>query len=52
MDLAPLLCVMRAPERHLLFLFEGLLVAIPAISRVFAVSPIGHVDLPVILLLF
>jgi hypothetical protein len=52
MDLAPLLCVVRAPERHLLFLIGGLLVVIPAISTVFAVSPIGHVDLPVILLLF
>jgi uncharacterized membrane protein YdcZ (DUF606 family) len=43
---------MRALKRHLLFLIGGLLVAIPVTSTVFAVSPIGHVDLPVILLLF
>jgi hypothetical protein len=48
MDLAQLLCVVRATERSLLFLIGGLLAAIPAISTV---SPISHVDLPIILLL-
>jgi hypothetical protein len=51
MDLAPLLCVVRAMKMSLLFLIEGLLTTIPAISTVFAVSPIDHVDLPVVLLL-
>jgi hypothetical protein len=52
MDLAPLLCVVRATERPLLFVIRGLLATIPMISIVFAVSLIGHVDLPVVLLLF
>jgi hypothetical protein len=51
MDLTPLLCVVRATERSLLFLIGGLLAAIPAISAVLAVSPIGHVDIPIVLLL-
>jgi hypothetical protein len=51
MDLAPLLCVVRAMEMHLLFLIEGLLAMIPVISVVFAISPIGHVDLLIVLLL-
>jgi hypothetical protein len=47
MDLAPLLCVIRATKGPLLFLIRGLLIVI---STVFAVSPIGHIDLPIILL--
>jgi hypothetical protein len=48
MNLAPLLCIVRATEKPLLFLIGGLLAAIPMI---FAVSPIGHVDFPIVLLL-
>jgi hypothetical protein len=51
MDLAPLLCVVRATKMHLLFLIRGLLAAKPMISAVLAVSPIGRVDLLIILLL-
>jgi hypothetical protein len=51
MDLAPLLYVVRVTERPLLFLIGGLLAAIPAISAVLAISPIGHVDLPIVLFL-
>jgi hypothetical protein len=51
MDLAPLLCVVRATERPLLFLIRGLLALKPMISVVLAISPIGRVDLPIILLL-
>jgi hypothetical protein len=51
MDLAPLLYLVKATERPLLFLIGGLLTAIPTISAVFVVSPIGHVDLPIVLLL-
>jgi hypothetical protein len=42
MDLAPLLIIGRSMERYLLFLFDRLLHAIPAIS---------YVDLPIFLLL-
>jgi hypothetical protein len=51
MDLAPLLCFIRAKEMPLLFLVGGLIIMIPVISTVFMVSPIGHVDLPIVLLL-
>jgi hypothetical protein len=37
MELAPLLCVVRATERSLPFLIGGLLVVIPVISAVFVV---------------
>jgi hypothetical protein len=48
MDLAPLLCIVRVTKRPLLFVIRGLLAAI---SVVLAVSPTGHVDLSIILLL-
>jgi hypothetical protein len=51
MDHAPLLCIVRAAERPLLFLIGGLLATKPMISTVLVVSPIGRVDLPIILLL-
>jgi hypothetical protein len=51
MDLAPLFYVVRATERPPLFLIRGLLAAIPVISAVLVVSPIGRVDLPIVLLL-
>jgi hypothetical protein len=51
MDLAPILCIVRATESHLLFLIGGLLATIPVISMVLAVSLIGHVLLPIVLLL-
>jgi hypothetical protein len=52
MDLTPLLCVVRAMKMTLLFLIGGLLAVIPMISVVLAVSPINHIDLPIVLLLF
>jgi hypothetical protein len=51
MDFTPLLCVIRALEGPLLFLIGGLLVAIPTTVAIFVVSQIGHVDLPIVLLL-
>jgi hypothetical protein len=48
MDLAPLLCVIRVSESPHLFLIGGLLAEIPVI---FTFSPIGHVDLSIVLLL-
>jgi hypothetical protein len=48
MDFAPLLYVVRASEGPLIFLIGGLLVVIPAIS---VVPLIGHIDLPIVLLL-
>jgi hypothetical protein len=51
MDLASLLDVVKAQEWPLLFLIGGLLATIPAISAVLGVSLIGHVDLPIVLLL-
>jgi hypothetical protein len=48
MDLTPLLYVSRAMERSFLLMICGLLLAIPAIP---AISTIGYVDLPIILLL-
>jgi hypothetical protein len=51
MDLAPLLYVVKASEGPLLFLIGGLLAVIPMISAVFVISPIGHVDLLIIMLL-
>jgi hypothetical protein len=51
MYLASLLCVIRATKRYLFFLIRGLLATIPVISAVFAVSPIDHVDLSIVLLL-
>jgi hypothetical protein len=51
MDLAPLLYVVRAIKRFLLFLIRGLHATIPTISTVLAVSPIGRINLPIIMLL-
>jgi hypothetical protein len=51
MDLTPLLCVIRAPKRLLLFLIGGLLAVISAISAILVVSSIGHIDFSVVLLL-
>jgi hypothetical protein len=51
MDLAPLLYVIRVIEMPLFFLIRGLLATIPTIFVVLAVSPIGHVDLSIVLLL-
>jgi hypothetical protein len=48
MNLAPLLYIIRVPKRHLLFLIGGLFVAI---SAVFEISPIGLIDLLIVLLL-
>jgi hypothetical protein len=52
MDLAPLLYVVRATERLFLFLVYGLLLTIPVIFTVPAISMIfviGCVDLPIVL---
>jgi hypothetical protein len=51
MDLAILLCFIRVMERPLYFLITGLLAMIPMISAVLVISPIGHVDLLIVLLL-
>jgi hypothetical protein len=51
MDLVPLLYVIREMKMPLFFLIRGLLTTIPVIYVVLAVSPIGHVDLPIVLLL-
>jgi hypothetical protein len=54
MDIAPLLCVIRATEMPLLFLILGLLLAVfmvSAVSAILAISSVGRVDFPVILLL-
>jgi hypothetical protein len=51
MDLTPLLYIIRATERPLFFLIGWLLTTIPTISAVLAVFPIGHVDLPIVVLL-
>jgi hypothetical protein len=50
MDLVSLLCIIRATEWPILFLIRGLFTMIPAFFTVLAVSPIGHVDLPIVLL--
>jgi hypothetical protein len=54
MDLAPLLYIIRAIERPLLFLIRGLLLVISTISvvsAIFVISPISCVDFSIILLL-
>jgi hypothetical protein len=51
MDLAPLLRVFKVLEMPICFQARGLLATILTISVVLAISPIGHVDLPIILLL-
>jgi hypothetical protein len=51
MDLAPLLCVIRATKRPLLLLIRGLLLAVFVVSVIFAISPVSCVDFPVVLLL-
>jgi hypothetical protein len=48
MDLTPLLYAVRVLERSLPFLIRGLLVTISVISEI---SPVSHVDFPIILLL-
>jgi hypothetical protein len=47
MNLAPLLCIIRASEGPLLLLIQGLLAAI---SMILLFSPISGVDLPIVLL--
>jgi hypothetical protein len=54
MDLAPLLCVIRATERPLLLLIRGLLLVVFAISTtsvIPTISPVSCVDFSVVLLL-
>jgi hypothetical protein len=54
MDLKPLLCVVRAMERPLLFLIRGLLLVVSVvsvISAILAISSVSHVGFPVVLLL-
>jgi hypothetical protein len=54
MDLAPLLCIVRATKMPLLFLIRGLLLAVSAvsvISTILVISSVSHVDFPVVLLL-
>jgi hypothetical protein len=51
MDLASLLCVIRATESHLLFLIRGLLLAVSTVSAILVISSVSHVDFPVVLLL-
>jgi hypothetical protein len=50
-DLALHLCIIKATEMPPLFLIRGLLLAIPAISTIFTISPVICVDFPIILLL-
>jgi hypothetical protein len=52
MDLAPLLCVVWATERPLLLLIRGLLLAVFMVSAILVITSVGHVDFPVVLLLF
>jgi hypothetical protein len=54
MDLAPLLYILRASERSPLLLLRGLPLPVPAISTISvvpAISTIGSIDFPIILLL-
>jgi hypothetical protein len=51
MDLAPLLCVIRVTERHLLFQIQGLLLAVYVVSVILAISSVSRVDFSVVLLL-
>jgi hypothetical protein len=54
MNLAPLLCVVRVTERHLLLLIRGLLVVVSTvsvISTILAISSVYHVYFPIVLLL-
>jgi hypothetical protein len=54
MDLTPLLYNSRAVEQSSLLLLCGLLLSVPAISvisKILAISVIGHVEFPIILLL-
>jgi hypothetical protein len=50
MDLTPVFCIVRTPEGSLLLLLRGLLAAISVVSSVLVISPIGYVDLPIVLL--
>jgi hypothetical protein len=50
MDLTPLLYVVRATQRPLLFLLRGLLLAIPMIYAIATILAIGSVDLRIVLL--
>jgi hypothetical protein len=51
MDLAALLYVVSATERHLLFLVQGLLLVVSTVSVILAISSVDRVDFPVFLLL-
>jgi hypothetical protein len=54
MDLAPLLCVIRAMERPPLFLIRGLLLAVSVVSMVsaiLAISSVSRIDFSIVLLL-
>jgi hypothetical protein len=44
-------CIVRVMERPLLLLIQGLLLAIPTVSVILAISPVSHVDFPIVLLL-
>jgi hypothetical protein len=55
MDLAPLLYVIRTIERPLLFLIQGLLLAVSmvsAVSTILVISLVSLIDFWVVLLLF
>jgi hypothetical protein len=51
MDLTALLYVVSATERHLLFLVQGLLLVVSAVSVILVISSVGRVDFSVFLLL-
>jgi hypothetical protein len=51
LDLAPLLCIVKATKRPPFFLIRRLLLAIPAISTIFVISPVSCVDFLIVLLL-
>jgi hypothetical protein len=54
MDLAPLLCVVRAMKMPLPFLIRGLLLVVStvsAVSKILVISSVSRVDFPIILLL-
>jgi hypothetical protein len=51
MDLAPLLCVVRATKRPVLFLVQGQLLVISTVSVVLAICLVSCVDFPVVLLI-
>jgi hypothetical protein len=51
MDLAPLLCIIRATKMPLFFLIQELLLVIPTISAILTISLVSCVDFPIVMFL-